>query len=332
MKIDFSNQPVSIIQTSEIDEGGLTDFSLSPGSPALEKSINEIGVTHPVVLYKLDGKNSFTVICGHRRVAAARNLNMDKIPAVVLEKSPNPALCLQMNLTDNLAHRRYSDIEKGLIIVKLTEAGMAEEAIINDCLPLLELERSKKLLVDFWKTRRFSACLNKLLNEMNIPLRIFSVLSGWEDNDRNAVEKILSALQPGINKWREFLELTDETAVRDSLSPCEILSREEVRSIMNNDRMPSHEKYDAVLQLLNEWRYPTLSDLRKKFLLALDKLDLDRRTKVRVAKYFENDEIKIELRFTRQEELLKQVEKLAGSAGSDAMKELIRIVKGEAPP
>ncbi len=101
---------------------------------------------------------------------------------------------------------------------------------------------------------------------------------------------------------------------------------------MNNDRMPSHEKYDAILQLLKEWRYPSLSDLRKKFLLSLDKLDLDRRTKVRVAKYFENDEIKIELRFTRQEELLEQVEKLAGSADSEAMKELIRIVKGEAPP
>ena len=96
--------------------------------------------------------------------------------------------------------------------------------------------------------------------------------------------------------------------------------------------MPPHEKYDAVLQLLTEWRYPTLSDLRKKFLLALDKLDLDRRTKVRVAKYFENEEIKIELRFTRHEALLEQVEKLAGSAGSEAMKELIRIVKGEAPP
>ena len=259
-------------------------------------------------------------------------MNMGKLPAVVLEKSPAPALCLQMNLTDNLPHRCYSDIEKGLIILKLTEAGMAEEAIINDFLPLLELERSKKLLADFRKTRGFSSGLNKLIHEMNIPLRVFSVLSGWDDADRVQAEKILAALKPGVNKWREFLELIDETACRDNINPCEILSREEVRSVMNKDRMPPHEKYDAVLQLLTEWRYPTLSDLRKKFLLALDKLDLDRRTKVRVAKYFENDEIKIELRFTRQQELLEQVEKLAGSAGSEAMKELIRIVKGEAPP
>ena len=163
---------------------------------------------------------------------------------------------------------------------------------------------------------------------MNIPIRVFCVFFRWDTEDMTAAEKLLASLRPGVNKWREFLELVDETAICDSATPAEVLAHSDINSIMANNEIPAGKKYDSICQVLRERRYPALSSLRKKFLLAQDKLGLDRRTKVRAGKFFENDEIKIELKFSRQEELLEQVEKLSRAAGSAEMRDLIRVING----
>ena len=328
MNIDFSKLPASLIPLCEIQPDALTDFSLDPGAGALEESVRALGVTHPIVLFReLDGKR-YRVVCGHRRVRIAFGLKLGNIPARVLDGQPSRATCLRMNILDNMDHRSYSDIETGLILNKLAETGVEDNDLVNVFLPLLGLQPGRKLIEDFKKTSRFRPGLNSLLHEMNIPIRVFSVFFRWESADRDAAEKLLASLRPGVNKWRELLELADETGKRDNVTPAEILAHSDIKSIMADTEIPVGKKYDSICKLLREWRYPALSSLQKKFLLAQDKLSLDRRTKVRVGKYFENDEIKIELKFSSQEELLEQVEKLSRAASSPAMRDLIRVISG----
>lgn len=326
MKIEFSKLPVSSIPLGDILADPTADLSLNPDLGALEESIRALGVTHPVTLLPNEGK--YRIVCGHRRIRLAKELGLEDIPARVLDVQLDAAACLKMNILDNLDHRRSSDIEKGLILNKLSEAGVSDDDLINAFLPLLDLESSKKLIDDFKKTSQFSASLNLLLHEMKIPIRVFSVFFDWNAADRDAAERPLAALRLGVNKWREFLELVDETARCDGAAPADILERGEILSIMENNEIPQNKKYDSLCQVLRKWRYPALSDLQRRFLLALDKLDLDPRTKIRASKFFENDEIKIELKFSRQKELLAQLEKLSTAAGSEAMRELIKVVNG----
>ena len=68
-----------------------------------------------------------------------------------------------------------------------------------------------------------------------------------------------------------------------------------------------------------------LDGLRKKLCLALDKLDLDSKTKVRTADNFENGKIKIELVFKTEDELKAQIERLSKASQSQAMQDLIRV-------
>ena len=326
MDIDLSKLPVNLIPLGEIQPDPLTDFSLDTGAKALEESIRKLGVTHPIALWRGNGK--YRIICGHRRARHARSLGHKDIPARILDDQPGPVACLKLNILDNIDHRSYSDIEKGLILNKLVEAGVEDNDLVNIYLPMLDLHPSKKLLEDFKKTGPFSPGLKSLLHAMNIPIRVFCVFFRWESADRDAAEKLLASLRPGVNKWREFLELADETAKRENSAPVEILVNEDINSIMENNEIPANKKYDSICHILRERRYPAFSSLQRKFLLALDKLDLDSGTKVRAGKYFEDDEIKIELKFSRQEELLAQVEKLSRAAGSEAMRELIRVIKG----
>jgi hypothetical protein len=320
-----SKKRIHDIPLNEINEDSLTRFSMDPPPDALLQAINALGITHPVLL--APASKGYSIVCGHRRVECVRLLGFVSVPAFTLADTPAPGDMLKRNLLENRAQRTYSDIEKGGIVHKLAEAGIPEAEIIKDYLPLLDLERSKKLFVDLQKCATFPESLRVLLHSLNVPLRVFSILFRWDEESRAAAKSLLGTLHPGVNKCRELLELTDETAVKESTSPQAILNRSEMQTPLNNADLPVNEKYDAIHQQLRLWRYPVLTDLQKQVYRAIDQLKLDGRIKLRTPENFESDQFKIELNFSSREELTAQVEKLFRATDSDALDELIRIFK-----
>ena len=234
---------------------------------------------------------------------------------------------LKRNLLENRAQRTYSDIEKGGIVHKLAEAGVPEAEIIKTYLPLLDLERSKKLLVDLSQCSAFSESLRILLHGLNLPLRVFSILFRWDAEGQDSAETLLDTLRPGVNKCRELLELIDETAVKGGVPPLAVLNREAIQKPLNDAEFSTHEKFDAIHKQLRLWRYPVLTDLQKQVYRAIDQLKLDGRIKLRTPENFESDQFKIELQFKTRQELVAQVEKLFRVTDSEALDELIRIFK-----
>ena len=326
MNIKIGQFKVCNIAHQSIIADSLTDFSLGPPSENLEKSIKELGITNPISLMRVDGTETFRIISGHRRVCISNNLGLKDVPARIIEEQIDSATCLKINILDNIDHRNYSDIEKGIGLNKISKTGLPDSEIIQEFLPLINIQPSKKLMDEFLKSNQFSKSLQLLLHEYNIPLRVFSTLFNWDDSDRKTLAKLIQPLHLGINKWREVLELVDETSRRENITPAAVLNDPNVNSIMTNSEIPIHKKYDSIFHILKLRRFPTISEMQKKFYIALDKLNIDPRTKVRAAKYFENDEIKIELRFSRQQDLLAQVEKLSNTAGSEAMGDLIKFI------
>lgn len=309
-------------------ENRITDFSLSPVPDALRRSIREIGVTHPI--FAVPSGKRLQVIAGHRRVNAAIELEMPLIPAYLVtngEAIPHEQR-IRFNLTENASHRDYSDAEKGLIINRLASIGAGEAAIVSQYMPILGLERSKKLFLDYRTMEALSPGLIQLIHDGRIPLRIFSALCGWDEPGRKAAERMLSVLRPGANKWRDLLELVDETARRDEKSHSDILSREEVQSALDQPDSPHQEKYQRIARLLHSWRYPALTELRSRVAKTIDRLDLAQGTKVRTQESFEEDQLKIEIRFRDQKQIADQAEKLSAAARSPAMADLIKIFRG----
>ena len=318
-----SKKQIQDIPLADIGEESLTLFSMDPAADTLAQSIKELGITHPVLLAPAD--RGYQIVCGHRRVECARLLKLETVPAFVLDTSPAPADMLKHNLIENRAQRIYSDIEKGGIIHQFAEAGIPEAEIIKDYLPLLDLERSKKLFVDLQQCAAFSESLKVLLHSLNVPLRVFLIMFRWDEDSRSAAETLLDTLRPGVNKCRELLEMTGETAVKDNVSAHEILNRKEIQTPLNNADLPLNKKYDAIHRQLRLWRYPVLTDLQKQVYRAIDQLKLDGRIKLRTPENFESDQFKIELQFKTREELVAQVEQLFRVTDSDALDELIRI-------
>ena len=315
-----------LVPIESIDlEDRLTSFLLNTPADSLQQSIKEVGVIHPVTLIPTGDR--FRIGCGHRRVKISSQLKIKEIPARILGSELDDESILMLNLSENQVHRHYSDIEKGFILSKLLDIKVPENRIIEKYMPMLGLERSKKLLDDYSNTVRLTTGLQTLLHEMNVPLKIFSVFFHWDAESVKASERFFSILRPGVNKWRDLLEWIDEIATRDEIAPFDLFCLPELELVFNQNNLAPNDRYDQIRQILYSRRYPILSSLKIRLARALDELKLDDRTRVHVQDSFESDEIRIEMKFRTREEFVNQVEKLVRASDSEALDELIRIFK-----
>ena len=317
----FKSVPIKNI---DVDDQ-LTNFSWGIPTDSLQQSIEEVGVIHPVTLVSVG--NGFRIVCGHRRIKTSSQLQTKEIPARILDIAPSDETMLMLNLSENQLHHHYSDIEKGRILFKLSEARVPEIRIIEKYMPMLGLEKSKKLLDDHLKANQLVLGLKTLLHEMNVPLRTFSVFFNWNAKSTMAAERFFSVLRPGVNKWRNLLEWIDEISTRDQIAPLNVFELPELQSVLNRNDLAPNVRYDRIRQILHSRRYPILSDLRVRLARSLDALKLDDKTKVHVQDSFESDEIRIEMKFRTREEFVGQVEKLVRASDSEALDGLISIFK-----
>ena len=312
------------IESIDIDDH-LTSFSFDIPPISLKQSIEEIGVINPVTLVPL-GK-SLRIVCGHKRIKIASQLKIKEIPARILSPAPDEEAMLMLSLSENQFLHQYSDIEKGLILSKLCTVKIPEIRIIEKYMPMLDLEKSKKLLDDYLSTNQLTTGLKTLLHEMNVPLRTFSVFFNWNAKSAIAAERFFSALRPGVNKWRDLLEWVEEISTRDAITPLDLFELPELQSVLNQNNLAPNVRYDRIRQVLHSKRYPVLRDLRVRLARSLDALRLDNKTKVHVQDSFESDEIRIEMKFRTRDEFVNQLEKLVRASDSEALDELIRIFK-----
>jgi hypothetical protein len=325
MTTSYQKQLKNVALENISREKSLTDFSLSPVPEELITSIRGIGMNHPPVLAQ-DGEG-YQIITGHRRIAICRLENQDQIDAYVLEISLEPTAAIHFNLIDNLQHRAYSDIEKASILKKLDTSDATEEKIIKEYMPLLGLQRSKKLFLDYLKIKPLPTKLRQLLHDLRVPARVWSILGNWQEESLNAVEKVFTVLKPGVNKWRDLLELVDDLTQIEKRTAANIFNEETIQSILAMNDLQSHEKYDRIHNILDKRRNPIMSDLQKKVAILLDEMTLGPQTKIRAMDSFEEGEIRIEIRVRDQERLISEIEKLDHSARSDAMNKLIELFK-----
>ena len=318
---NFKSIPIDKI---DLDDQ-LTNFLLDSPSDSLTQSIKEVGIIHPVTLSPIDDR--FRIVCGHHRLKISSLLSINEIPARILDYAMSDESMLMLNLSENQMHRHYSDIEKGLILSKFLKANFSEDRIIEKHMPMLGLERSKKLLDDYSSICQLRSGLQILLHEMNVPIRIFSVFFLWDAESIKAAESFFSTLRPGVNKWRDLLDWIDEIATRDGVVPADLFRLPELQPFLSQNDLPFNERYDQIRHVLHSHRYPILSSLQFRLAKALDSLRLDDKTKVHVQDSFESDEIRIEMKFRTREEFVSQVEKLVRASDSEALDELICIFK-----
>lgn len=95
----------------------------------LIESVNRNGILQPILLK--NNKNGYEIIAGERRWRAAMELNMDKIPAIIL-KDLDEAKQIEISIIENLQRENLSPIEEALAFKKyLKTTKKKQEELAN---------------------------------------------------------------------------------------------------------------------------------------------------------------------------------------------------------
>jgi ParB family chromosome partitioning protein len=128
--------PQSREPASSVDEVDIDLIAPNPQQPRtvfepealseLAESIREHGIIQPLVVSRNGG--SYQLIAGERRLLAARQAGLKRVPVVVKEASPQALL--ELALVENLQRQDLGPLEEAAAFRRLTdEYGLTQEAV-----------------------------------------------------------------------------------------------------------------------------------------------------------------------------------------------------------
>jgi len=139
---------VEYIEVNKLKEAKLnSNIVYEPIYKKLKKDIEENGIFYPIIVYK-NGNENYTIIDGHHRVKAAKELNITKIPAIIVEvKSEKEALLRAIKLNTERGEQHPLILAKIIDEIKqdydVEKETIYDNQTINDLLDLLKLDYNK---------------------------------------------------------------------------------------------------------------------------------------------------------------------------------------------
>jgi ParB/RepB/Spo0J family partition protein len=112
----FTHLPTSRIRTNPDNPRKAFDPT---GIEELATSIGEHGLLQPIIVFKR--RNTFVLICGERRLRAARKAALKSIPAIVHPVPPEDQKILSMMLVENLQRKEVDMVSESTAIRRLIE-------------------------------------------------------------------------------------------------------------------------------------------------------------------------------------------------------------------
>lgn len=320
------------LQCAQLDFDDTTFLMSYPlEAPTVMASVGMIGVLQPIVVSACPCQGKYQIIAGFRRAYACRTLGLEMIHANIYPIDPAyplPAFCLA--LYENLAHRRFNDVEKSLILTKLFHRfGCSKDEIIHDYMPALQLAPNEKVLEIYLKISECEEELKQYIAQHEIPLSMIELLTNLSSDDRRAMFSLISNLKIGTNKLKELLTFLDEIALRDNCSIHHILHEETIQDLLRHEKYSGPQKIEQIRQIIRKKRYPQLTTLEQEYHTCLKDLRLPRGVQVKTDRFFEDDRLTTTFRFSTPEELKTFAEDLATLAEKPELQRLLELIQGK---
>jgi ParB/RepB/Spo0J family partition protein len=273
----------------------------------LQKTIKWHGLNNPIILRKkIESENGkhYKIIAGHRRFLAVKALGHPTIPAIVRDCDDKEAL--KLSLTDNLASKQLSPLERAIAARKLYNCEFPIEeiaAIFNRS--ERQIRRSlraarawqfaeehgidvsalnMKHLAMFWEWREKNECSDeqkimwlKYANDKKLPademieyIKAQCQEEKTDDTAENTIDTVANAI--------EVSEVNSETVIEQPEACDEGISEmssepEEIMSEGNNVDETLESELDALQRQVNQTIADVFGELRSQISLQLVEAD-----------------------------------------------------------
>lgn len=264
---------------------------------SLSSSFSSAGVIHPPILLARDD-NRFEIVCGFKRLLFLfSNLQQPTIDCLILAKSTDPAVILDIALTDQGLARPLSIVEKAKFL-KIGCLHLQQRVIVDAFFDRLALDRRPSTL----------STLLEILNQH--PLLISEIHGGrLQDKvvaellrlssavDRLAMVKLFKKLCMGDGKQRKFLPVIRDLASLNNLSVAEYLETSTIQEILEHPNMNNPQKIQRLASFFLHQINPRSTNAEIEFRQKVNSLKLPQNCSIAHSPSFEKDEVTISITF-----------------------------------
>ena len=297
-----STQKINLVSVSTLKHNNIIDMIGDEISyENLTHSIEVYGVMEPIFITK-----NRLVISGNRRVQVARDLLIDKVPAIIVEDTITPLEIEKLKIDFLITHRNMSHLDiikiyyyQNSIFEKYDEPYSEYMAKLQEC-----TQRSIQLKIKAGKTlSTLPSELKKVFQDLDrvkkVPMKTFKVLSELEEKDLNrCVKEILEV---------ENLEHSKLASIIDSYK--KMMNAENRSKDIDEDLEQSKKDKEDLLNELNSSNdsdSKIISDIKKVIHYDIHKsFNLD--IKEDESKYIEDIKLKLHIDFKEEIELIKSL-------------------------
>ncbi|MEO0250457.1 MAG: ParB N-terminal domain-containing protein [candidate division WOR-3 bacterium] len=312
--VSIGELPVQAIALDAIrEEPGPYCMSFGFDLGSLIHSIERVGLIHPPLLRAEQGK--MEIVTGYRRLMAVKAMNRTTVICRIVTNDVISAIdCLLLNLYDNLATRRLNDVEKGMVLSRLS-VWLPEDAIIAQYLPLLGLRpdpRTLRFLLEI--DREAGEEVKRFVAEEGVAWRVLKTLSELETPSRVSLLEAISKLRFNINQQLQFIDYIIDISRIENIPIPSVLSQIGLGSALS-DKANRPQLAKAVLSRLRGRRYPTIVDAEKRFQGAITELNLPEGVRILPPPYFEGEHYRLEVFFREGKDLTSMLQQLSRITG-----------------
>jgi hypothetical protein len=146
------------------------------------------------------------------------------------------------------------------------------------------------------------------------------------DDDQAALLRLAERLRLGENHFRDFLDWSEEIAVRDRCAIASVWAREPVASTLARD-LGRNEMIVAVKSALRQLRFPQLAAAEARLADLVRQLKLPRGVRVHPPEHLDSDEVRIELSGRSAHALREQAAAVLRALSAPELDEIFRTLE-----
>jgi len=285
------------------------------------ESIRKVGLINPPLLAR-NQEGSFDVVSGYRRILALKALGKRKVFCLdVTVVLPSTLKRFLAAFYENLATRKFNDMEKALILNKL-QSHVRKKEILASFMPLLSLPSHEGTLEFFLKLLDLDGEVQKALASEEISIKVAKFFVAMEKTSCRAVFKWISTLKFNFNQQVKFIDYLEDIRVREDVTIGALLCEEYFIAILENPHLNNPQKVKAVLEALRARRFPRLVQRQKAIESVVSAIAMPPEACVHYDPYLEDPDYQLEIKFRHGKDLKSAIRKLHALRELEAIPEL----------
>jgi ParB family chromosome partitioning protein len=299
-----------------------TKFRISTGAASAElvASIRLVGLINPPIL--IGCSDGFRIVSGFKRVAALRQIGIDRIQARILDSATKMDGCIRLAIIENSTQRPLNLLEQAHAIALLA-TGHTDPHQLADAACSAGLSVNAEMADKLNRLASMAPLLKLGVLNGTIALPVAMQLHGMKDGEvALAIGTLLKELGLSLNRQRELLEWIIAICRRDDITVSQLLEVEEIRRCMLDANTDRRQKGQLIRNYLRARRYPTIQRHENLFAGIVNQLRLKKGTLLIAPQHFESPAYSLKFEFKNNHELHQKLDEFKRIVKSGALQSL----------